>query len=106
MGVNILSLTLDGQFCNGPAPFFHLADIDSIVVRGDVLNGEPAVRSLFFDVVLLALLEFGLLLEPGGLRAWNRHLALERGRLFLLNFNILQLCLERNHRLWGKGDKT
>lgn len=85
---------MDRQLCNGPAPFFHLTDIDGIIICSDVLDGEPAVCALFLDVVFLALPEFGFLLEPSCLRTRNRYLALEGGRFLLPNFKILQFFLE------------
>lgn len=85
---------MDRQLCNGPAPFFHLTDIDSIIICSDILDGEPAVRALFLDVVFLALPEFGFLLEPSRLRTRNRYLALEGGGFLLPNFKILQFFLE------------
>lgn len=92
--IAMLFLTLDRQFCNGPAPFFHLADVDSIVICSDVLDCEPAICALFFYVVFLALPEFGFLLEPRCLRTGNRHFTLEGGRFLLPDFKILQFFLE------------
>lgn len=85
---------MDRQLCDGPAPFFHLTDIDSVIICGDVLDSEPAIGALLFDVVFLALPEFGFLLEPSCLCTRNRHFALEGGRFLLPHFKILQFLLE------------
>lgn len=87
-------LTLDRQLCNGPAPFLHLTDVDSIIIRGDILHCEAAVGALLLDVVLLALLQLGLLLEPSCLCPRSRHFALEGGRFLLPHLQILQFGLE------------
>lgn len=87
-------LTLDRQLCDGPAALLHLTDVNSIIIRGDILDSEPAVGALLLDVVLLALLELGLLLEPSCLCPRNGHFTLEGGRFLLPHFKILQFCLE------------
>lgn len=88
--------TQHSELSHGATALLHLADINAVVVGGDIVDGETAQGSLLLHVIFVTLFQPRLLHEPASLRGVERQLARQHGRLLLLYLHVLQLPPERH----------
>lgn len=104
-GQKSISPTQHGELGHSATALVHFADVDGVVIGGDIPDGEAAQGPLLLYAILGVLLQARLLHEPVGLRGRGGHLTHQGGRVLLLHFHILQLPPERDLRLWYQGSR-
>lgn len=88
--------TQHSELSHSATALLHLADINAVIVGGDIVDGEAAQGSLLFHVVFATLLQPRLLHKPASLRGVSGQLTHQHGRHLLLYLHVLQLPPERH----------